>query len=77
MRVFRRVAGYTLTTILATGQKTFDGIEQYLETVNIYPTGSHWVDSFPLPTLLIHQFERSEQEGEVQLKQLTIKRMLQ
>ena len=46
---------------------TFGGIAQYLETFHIPPTGSHWVDTFllPTPTLLIHQFERAEREGEL------------
>ena len=66
----------SLTTILSTGQKTFDGIVQYLETAGIHLTGTQWVDKFLLPTPMIHQFECVEQKGEVQLKQLVIKRMM-
>ena len=40
------------------------------------PTGRHWVDNFLLPTLLIHQFERAEREGDVHLKWLTMKQMM-
>ena len=42
----------------------------------MHPTGRHWVDNFLLPTLLIHQFERAEREGDVHLKCLTMKRMM-
>ena len=76
MRAFRGVAAALLQRFLSTGQKTFDEIEQYLETSRTYPTGRHWVDNFLLPTLLIHQFERAEREGDVHLKQLTMKRMM-
>ena len=34
------------------------------------------MDNFLLPTLLIHQFERAEREGDYYLKQLTVERML-
>ena len=42
----------------------------------MHPTGKHWVDNFLLPTLLVHQFERAEREGDIYLKQLTLKRMM-
>ena len=76
MRVFWSVAAALLQRLLSTGQKTFDGIEQYLETAHIHSTGPYWVDDFLLQTLPIHPFEHAEQEGEVQLKQLTMKRMM-
>ena len=75
MRVFWSVAAALLQQFLSTGQKTY-GIEQYLETFHIPPTGPHWVNNFLLPKLLIYQFERPEQEGEVPLKQLTMRRMI-
>ena len=76
MRAFRSVAAALLQRFLSTEQNTFDDIEQYIETARIHQTGRHWVDNFLLPTLLIHQFERAEREGDVYLKQLTMKRMM-
>ena len=76
MRVFQSVAAALLQRFLSTGQNTFDGIAWYLKSARIHLTGQHWVDKFLLPTLLIHQFERTEQKGEVQLKQLTMKRIM-
>ena len=61
---------------LSTGLKTFDEIEQYLDAARSHPTDRHWVDNFLLPTLLIHQFERAEREGVIDLKLLTLQRMM-
>ena len=71
-----RVAAALLQRSLSNEQNTFDDIEQYIETARIHPTGPRWVDHFLLPTVLFHQFEGAEREGEVQLKQLTMKRMM-
>ena len=76
MRAFRGVSAALLKGFLSSGNKTFEEIEQYLETARLHPTGRHWVDNFLLPTLLIHQFERSEREGNIYLKHLTMKRMM-
>ena len=76
MRAFQSVGAALLQRFLSTGQNTFDDIEGNLQTARIHPTGRHWVDHFLLPTLLIHQFQRVEQEGDVHLKQLTMKRMM-
>ena len=69
MRVFRSVATALLQRTISVKwtKYTFGGIAQYLETFHIPPTGPHWVDTFllPTPTLLIHQFERAELEGEL------------
>ena len=65
-----------LTMISVNRTNTFDGIARYLETARIHLTGPRWFRNFLLPTLLIQQFERAEQKGEVQLKQLTMKRMM-
>ena len=46
MRSFRSVAAALLQRFLSSGQKTFDDIEQYLETARIYPTCRHWVEYF-------------------------------
>ena len=76
MRAFRGVAAALLKKYLSTGPKTFDLIEQYLDTARLHPTSRHWVDNFLVPTLLIHQFERAEREGDIYLKQQTIERMM-
>ena len=34
-----------------------------------HPTGRHWVDNLLRPTLLVHQFLRSEREGSWHLQQ--------
>ena len=62
MRAFRGVSAALLKRFLSSGPKTFDQIQQYLETARLHPTGRHWVDNFLLPTLLVHQFERAERE---------------
>ena len=61
---------------LSTGPKTFEDIEKYLNSARLHPTGRHWVDNFLLPTLLIHQFVRAEREGDINLKLLTMERMM-
>ena len=76
MRSFRGVSAVLLKRFLSTGLKTFEQIEQYLNTACLHPTGQHWVDNFLLPTLLVHQFERAEREGDIYLKQLTMERMM-
>ena len=75
MRCFRGVSAALLQRFLSSGPKTFEQIEQYLDTARLHPTGRHWVDNFLVPTLLIHQFERAEREGDIYLKQLTMERM--
>ena len=76
MRSFRGVSASLLKRFLSTGSKTFEQIEHYLDVARLHPTGRHWVDNFLLPTLLVHQFERAEREGDIHLKQLTLKHMM-
>ena len=73
MRSFRGVSASLLKHFLSTGSKIFEQIEHYLDVARLHPTGRHWVDNFLLPTLLVHQFERAEREGDIHLKQLTLK----
>ena len=47
-----------------------------MDTARLHPTGRHWVDNFLLPTLLVHQFERAEREGDIYLKQQTLERTM-
>ena len=72
MRAFRGVSAALLKQFLSTGLKTFEQIEQYLDTACLHPTGRHWVNNFLLPTLIVHQFERAEREGNIYLKQVTL-----
>ena len=76
MRSFRAVSAALLNHFLSSGTKTFEEIDEYLAVAQLHPTGRHWVDNVLLPTLLIHQFERAEREGDYHLKQLTMERML-
>ena len=76
MRSFRGVSAALMRTFLSTGFKTFEEVVHYLDTARLHPTGRHWVDNFFLPTLLVHQFERAEREGDVDLKLLTLQRMM-
>ena len=76
LRYFRAVSAALLKRFLSSGPKTFEEIDEYLAVARLHPTGRHWVDNFLLPTLLIHQFERAEREGDYYLKQLTVERML-
>src|SRR2546425_6338286 len=76
MRAFCGVSAAILKCFLSTGPKTFEDLEHYLDIARQHSTGRHWVDNFLLPTLLIHQFERAEREGDFYLKQLTLERML-
>ena len=76
MRSFRAVSAALLNRFLSSGMKTFEEIDEYLAVARLHPTGRHWVDNFLLPTLLIHQFEPAEREGDYHLKQLTMERML-
>ena len=66
MRSYRGISAALLKLFLSTGPKTFEQLEQYLETARLHPTSRHWVDNFLLPTLLIHPFERSEREGDME-----------
>ena len=43
--------------------KSWKQICEYLEKARLHPTGRHWVDNLITPTLLAHQFLRSEREG--------------
>ena len=65
MRAFRSVSVGLLKRFLSTEAKTFDQINQYLDTARLHPTGQHWVDNFIVPTLLVHQFELAEREGDI------------
>jgi hypothetical protein len=76
MRAFRGVSAAILKHFLSQGQRTFEELQQYLDAARLHPTGRHWVDNFLLPTLLVHQFERAEREGDFYLKLLTLERML-
>ena len=61
--------------------KTFEDVEQYFDAARCYltgyPTGLHWVDNFLLLNLLIHQFEHAGKEGDINLKLLTLKHMME
>jgi len=76
MRAFRGVSAALLERFLSTGPKTFEQIQEYLDTARLHPTGRHWVDNFLIPTLLIHQFERAEREGDIALKHHTMECMM-
>ena len=76
MRAFRNVLAELLKKFLSTGPKTFEEIEHHLTAARLHPTGRHWVDDFILPTLLVHQFERAERKGDINLKLLTLQRMM-
>jgi len=76
MRAFRGVSATLLKRFLSTGPKTLEQIEKYLDTACLHPTGRHWVYNFLLPTLLVHQFERAEREGNVHLKQVTLEHIM-
>ena len=56
--------------------KDIENLEQYLDAARLHPRGHHWIDNFLRPTLLIHQFEHAEREGDLGLKLLTLKRMM-
>ena len=73
---FRAVSAALLKRFLSSGPKTFEEIDEYLAVARLHPMGRHWVDNLSLSTLLIHQFERAEREGDYYLKQLTMERML-
>ena len=65
MRSFRGVSAFLLKRFLSTGSKTFEQIEHYLDVARLHPTGRHWVDNFLLLTLLVHQLESAEREGDI------------
>ena len=75
MRSFRGVS-VSLESFLVNWVKKFEQIEHYLDVARLHPIGRHWVDNFLLPTLLVHQFKRAEREGDIHLKQLTLKHMM-
>ncbi|KAH3868279.1 hypothetical protein DPMN_031422 [Dreissena polymorpha] len=76
MRAYRGVAVALLKNFMATGPKSFEQIEEYLETARSHPTGRHRVDNFLMPTLLVHQFESAEREGYIDLKLVVLKRLM-
>ncbi|KAL5020004.1 hypothetical protein ScPMuIL_002896 [Solemya velum] len=73
LRAYRGVTAALLKRFLSTGLKLFEKIQEFIDTVRLHPTGRHWVDNFILPTQLVHQFVRSEREGDIYLKHLTIR----
>ena len=46
IRGFSGVSAALLKRFLYTGLKTFEQIEQYLDTACLHPTGRHWVNNF-------------------------------
>ena len=75
MRYFRAVSAALLKRFLSSGPKIFEEMEEYLAIARLHP-GMHWVDNFFLPTLLIHQYERAEREGDYFLKESTMEWIL-
>ena len=73
---FRAVSAALLKRLLSSRPKTFDEIDEYLAVARLHTMGRHWVDNLLLSTLLIHQFQRTEREGDYYLKQLTMERIL-
>ncbi len=47
-----------------------------MNTACLHPTGRHWVDKFLTPILLVHQFEHTEREDNIYLKQQTMECMM-
>jgi hypothetical protein len=76
MRAFRMVSSALLQPFLQGSEKTFDDIASFLEEARQHPTGRHWVDNLVMPTLLAHQFLRTEREGNWLFQQLCLERML-
>ncbi len=76
MQPFQSVSAALLKQLLSTGPKTFEQIHQYLDTACLHPTGQHWVDKFLTPTLLVHQFEHAEREGNNYLTKQTTERIM-
>ena len=62
MRVFRSLALHSYSNFCQMDKIL---LRKFLITASIYLTGPHGVDNFLLPTLLIHQFEGADREGEV------------
>ena len=61
MRAFRMVlAAFFFQNCLRTGVNTCKEISAYMEEARKYPTGRFWVDNFMKPTVLTHQFIRTE-----------------
>ena len=77
MRSFLGVSAALLKWFLCSVPKTYEQIEQYLDLARLHPTGRRRVDNFLLLTLLIHQFECAEREGDFHLKQLAMECMMQ
>ena len=63
MRAFRMVVAALLNVFLYEGEKIYDASVVYLEKVREHHTGKLWVGCFIIPTMLAHQFTRSEREG--------------
>ena len=77
MRAFRMVSTAIFQSYFLTScPESFDDLCGYLEVCRQHPTGKHWVDNLITPTLLVHQLLRSKREGDFQLQQLTLERML-
>ena len=68
MRSFHGVSAALLEQCLSTGSKTFEQIEQYLDTARLR--------QFPSSNTPRPQFELAEREGDIYLKQLTIECMM-
>ena len=76
MIAFRMVVAALLNAFLHEGEKTHDDIVAYLEKASEHPTGKLWVDYFIIPTMLAHQFTRSEREGDWLLQQHCLEMMI-
>ena len=68
LRAHNNVASSHLKRFSSRGPKSFEPIDEYLDTDWAHPTGPHWVYNSLLRTLLIHQFEHVEWEGDYYFK---------
>ena len=57
---YNNVASSHLKRFPSRGPKSFEPLDDYLDTAWAHPTGPHWLYNFLLPTYLIHQFEHAE-----------------
>ncbi len=69
LRAYRMLTGVLLAEFMESGQKTYDEIEEYIDSVRHHATGRLWVDCLIKPVMIANFFIHAENKGDFLLQQ--------
>ncbi len=64
LRAYRMLTGVLLAEFMESGQKTYDEIEEYIDSVRHHATGRLWVDCLIKPVMIANFFIHAEHKGD-------------